>query len=126
MKTLLLIAVVLVLSIEPLHAATASWYSSGSVKKEGTCKADRCYTASGKEIHELERMGRLFAASNEHKIGAKLRVCSERNGKCVVVEVLDRGGFKKYGRSLDLCEKAFGQIAQTRQGLAEVSIRRIA
>jgi rare lipoprotein A len=126
MKTLLLIAAALFLSVEPSHAAIASWYSSDSVKKEGTCKADRCYTASGKEIHELERKGILFAASASLPLKSRASICSKETGRCVEVTILDRGGFKKYGRSIDLCKEAFRQISQTRQGLTEVSIRRIA
>ena len=106
-------------------AATASWYDSASVKKEGTCHAEKCYTASGKEIHALEAKGDLFAASNEFRMGTKVKVTNKRNGKSVVATVRDRGGFGKYGRKIDLGKLAFSRIENPKRGLVEVNIEKI-
>lgn len=101
----------------------ASWYDYKSVKMEGTCHAEKCYTASGKEIGDLERDGVLFCASNAYPFWTRLRVTNKANGKSVVVTVLDRGGFsKKYSRKIDLSRESFGKIASTAQGIAEVRI----
>jgi rare lipoprotein A (peptidoglycan hydrolase) len=105
--------------------AVASWYDSNSVKKEGTCHADKCYTASGAEAGHLDRIGFLYAASNDFKLGTMLKVCREGTQRCVSVQVLDRGGFKKYGRRIDLCKKAFGLLAPTRLGLLKVTITEV-
>ena len=54
-KTTLLLAFVLFLAsflfriAEASETIAASWYDSNSVKKEGTCHAEKCYTASGKK-----------------------------------------------------------------------------
>lgn len=107
-------------------AATASWYDSESVKREGTCHEEKCYTASGREIHELEAQGIDFcAASKDYKMGSLLKVTNRSNGRSVVVKVYDRGGFGKYGRSVDLSRHSFGKIASTKKGVVEVSIIRI-
>jgi rare lipoprotein A len=107
----------------PAYADLASWYDSASVAREGTCKKELCYTASGKEIHELERRRILFAASNSYKLGTKLRVCSD--SECVDVVILDRGGFTKYGRSIDLCRAAFQKIGSLKDGLQQVTIKKL-
>lgn len=123
MKYILL--VVFLLLPATAFGATASWYDSESVKREGTCHESKCYTASGKEIHALERSKTDFAASNDFKIGTRLRVCGKVSGKCVDVTVLDRGGFKKYGRKIDLAKRSFQKIASLDKGIAEVSIVRV-
>ena len=76
-------------------------------------------TASG----EMYNMNDLTCASNSHKMGTKLKVTNKTNGKSVIVRVNDTGGFKKYGRTLDLSKKAFSHIASTEQGIAKVSIQ---
>lgn len=111
------------LSAAPAWAATASWYDSASVKREGTCHADKCYTASGREIHDLERNGVLFcAADKRYKMGSNLKVTNEKNGKSVVVKVLDRGGFKKYGRVVDLSKESFKKISDLKLGVIKVNV----
>ena len=101
----------------------ASWYSSASVVREGTCKASRCYTASGKEIYDLEKKKIMFCAFPEH-MGKLLRVVNRKTGKSVIVRVLDRGGFARHGRAVDLCKDAFARIADTKQGIIKVKIER--
>jgi len=107
---------------EEVKPSLASWYDSQSIYKEGTCRKEKCFTASGKEIHDLEREGVLFAASNDLKIGTRVKVHNPESGKSVVVKILDRGGFGKYGRKIDLCKKAFKKIGNPRQGILQVTI----
>ena len=76
-------------------------------------------TASG----EIFNKNAMTCASNSHKMGTKLRVTNRANGKSVVVRVNDTGGFKKYGRTLDLSRGAFAKIADVKQGLAKVDIK---
>lgn len=92
------------------HSATASWYGKPFHGR---------ITASG----ERYNMHALTTASNTHKMGTKLKVTNKSNGKSVVVRVNDTGGFKKYGRTLDLSKAAFSRIADIEQGLAKVSIQ---
>lgn len=93
-----------------VSAATVSWYGNPFHGR---------LTASG----ERYNMNDLTCASNSHKMGTKLKVTNKSNGKSVVVRVNDTGGFKRYGRTLDLSKRAFSHIADTSQGIAKVSIQ---
>lgn len=108
----------------PAFAGTASWYDSKSVKREGTCHAEKCYCADGSEIHSLEKKGELFAAMGKDiRLGSKVKITHVESGRSVVVTVRDRGGFgKKYGRSVDLCRAAFERLAPLKKGIIKVSI----
>lgn len=68
-------------------------------------------------------MNKMTCASNTHKLGTKLRVTNKETGKAVTVTVTDRGGFSKYGRTLDLSKAAFSRIADIKQGLVKVDIK---
>lgn len=107
-KLLLLCSVLLVTSA---NAGVASWYGERFHNKR---------TASG----ELFNMNDMTCASNTHKMGTKLLVTNKANGKSVVVKVNDTGGFKKYGRTLDLSKGAFAKIANTKKGLIDVTIKK--
>ena len=104
------LAILLLITSANVNAATVSWYGERFHGK---------YTASG----EVFDMNDLTCASNSHKMGTKLKVTNKSNGKSVVVRVNDTGGFKKYGRTLDLSKKAFSHIENTKQGIAKVSIQ---
>ena len=65
----------------------------------------------------------MTTASNSHALGTKLRVTNPKNGKSVVVKVTDRGGFGKYGRTLDLSRGAFAKIEDLENGLVDVKIK---
>lgn len=108
-KLLLLCSVLLVTSA---NAGVASWYGERFHNKR---------TASG----ELFNMNAMTCASNTHKMGTKLLVTNKANGKSVVVKVNDTGGFKKYGRTLDLSKGAFAKIANTSKGVIKVTIKPI-
>ena len=75
-------------------------------------------TASGAVFNKYA----MTAASNSHKMGTMLRVTNVVNGKSTVVKVTDTGGFKKYGRTLDLSYGAFSKIANPKTGIIKVKI----
>ena len=102
----------LVLLVTSANAGVASWYGERFHNKR---------TASG----EIFNMNAMTCASNTHKMGTKLLVTNKENGKSVVVKVNDTGGFKKYGRTLDLSKGAFAKIANTKKGIINVSIKPI-
>lgn len=108
-KVILLCSVLLVTSA---NAGVASWYGERFHNKR---------TASG----EIFNMNAMTCASNTHKMGTKLLVTNKENGKSVIVKVNDTGGFKKYGRTLDLSKGAFSKIANTKKGLIEVTIKKV-
>lgn len=92
------------------HAAIASWYGKPFHGR---------LTASG----ERYDMNKLTCASNSHKMGTKLKVTNKANGLSVTCKVNDTGGFKKYGRTLDLSRGAFAKIADIKKGLVKVKIK---
>lgn len=100
----------LLLSVSAANAATASWYGG---KFHGRT------TASGEKFNKWA----MTTASNSHKMGTKLEVTNITNGKKVIVKVNDTGGFKKYGRTLDLSRGAFAKIADINQGLIKINIK---
>ena len=95
-----------------VSAQTASWYGSGFHGKR---------TANG----EVFNQNALTAASNSHRMGTNLLVTNVTNGKSVKVKVNDTGGFRKYGRTLDLSKGAFSKIASTNQGIIKVKIQQL-
>jgi hypothetical protein len=103
----------------------ASWYDSNSVKREGTCHAEKCYTASGAEIHALEKRGLRFCASNDYPFGSRVKITNAKNQRSVEAVVYDRGGFEKHGRSVDLCLLAFSEIANPKQGVIRVKVEEV-
>lgn len=61
----------------------------------------------------------------EFAFGTKLKVTNLSNGKSVVVIINDTGSFGKYGRVLDLSEKAFSDIAELKKGVVKVKVERL-
>lgn len=106
----LIASVILVSSTAQAHIA--SWYGGKHHGKK---------TASG----EIFNQNAFTTASNTHKLGTKLKVTNQANGKSVIVRVTDRGGFSKYGRTLDLSKGAFSQIASLSKGTIKVHIEPI-
>ena len=107
--TKLLTVILLLISTSSL-AATASWYGGQFHGRT---------TASGEVFNKWA----MTAASNSHKMGTKLEVTNIANGKKAIVKVNDTGGFKKYGRTLDLSRGAFSKIADINQGLIQIKIK---
>lgn len=69
-------------------------------------------TASGEKFNQ----NAMTCASNKHAFGTYLKVTNSANGKSVVCRVNDRGGFSKYGVSVDLSKAAFSKIASLAKG----------
>lgn len=93
-------------------AATASWYGNFFHGKR---------TASG----EVYNMHKMTAASMDYPMGTYLKVTCPSTQKSVVVKVNDRGGFKKYGRDLDLSYGAAKVLGIVDRGVAKVHIEKI-
>ncbi len=75
-------------------------------------------TASGKKFDN----SKYTAAHRKFPFGTKLRITNETNGKCVIVEVTDRGPFSR-GREIDLSKRAFREIAHNQNsGAVDVTI----
>jgi rare lipoprotein A len=105
---LLLAAVLASTAICPAFAETgrAAFYSGGR-------------TASG----EVTGPNSLTAAHRTLPFGTKVLVTSRRNGKTVVVRIVDRGPFGR-GRIIDLSPAAARELDMISAGTAVVSIDR--
>lgn len=66
-------------------------------------------TSSGQRFDNTK----YTAAHRKFAFGTKLRITNEKNGKFVIVEVIDRGPFSR-GREIDLTRKAFMEIADNK------------
>jgi rare lipoprotein A len=66
-------------------------------------------TSSGKRFDN----SKLTAAHKKFPFGTKVRVTNEKNGKSVIVEVIDRGPFVR-SREIDLTKRAFMEIASNK------------
>jgi rare lipoprotein A (peptidoglycan hydrolase) len=100
----------------------ASWYSSKDACGSKTNNHPGCPTASGHSLYALEKQGVDFVAMNNIPMGSVVRVTNLNNGKSVTAKVLDRGGFKKYGRIIDLGKHSFQQIEDTSKGITVVKV----
>jgi rare lipoprotein A len=88
----------------------ASWYGT---------RLDGHLTASGVPMDRQ----RLTAAHPTLPFGTEVEITNRRNGRKVVVTVIDRGPGHK-GRIIDLSPVAAAQLGMQRKGLAPVEIRR--
>lgn len=102
-----LLTVLLLLISTSSSASIASWYGKPFHNR---------LTASG----ERYNMYALTAAHNSLPFGTIVRVTNLTNNKSVKVRINDTGGFKKYGRVIDLSKKANDMIDC---GLCKVNIK---
>lgn len=113
------IAVVLIALMFGCSAASGGKVLSKSA--EASYYADKFNgrkTASGERFSN----SKLTAAHRKLKFGTKLKVTNIANNESVIVEVNDRGPFKR-GRELDLSKKAFMKITDNKNhGVLRVKI----
>lgn len=107
-----ILVTVLALSALSAQAATVTFYGDKFHGKK---------TASGEKFNQ----NAMTCASNSHKFGTQLKVTNTANDKSVICRVNDRGGFSKYGVTLDLSKGAFAKIAPLAQGRARVIIEKV-
>jgi rare lipoprotein A (peptidoglycan hydrolase) len=99
----------------------ASWYSTQSLRKEGTYAYSHGIMANG----GVFRDDRLTCANRLYPLGSMLRITNLASGKSVIVETTDRIG-KRFARTrCDLSKGAFSQIARLEQGVISVKIERL-
>lgn len=107
-----ILVTVLALSALSAQAATVTFYGDKFHGKK---------TASGERFNQ----NAMTCASNSHKFGTRLKVTNTANDKSVICRVNDRGGFSKYGVTLDLSKGAFAKIAPLAQGRVRVIIEKV-
>ena len=94
-----------VCSIANADVLKTSFYHQGFIGKR---------TASG----EVFRPDKATAASNKHKFGTILRLSYK--GESVNVCINDTGGFKKYGRDLDVTKSVANKLKFVKDGVVKV------
>lgn len=104
--------ILFLLTLCPYSFAEEGLASYYTIKSSGTI------TASGERYNEDS----LTCASMDYKLGTLLKITNVENNKSVIVKVNDKGGFKKYGRIIDLTPKAFLSIADLKEGIVTVKI----
>ncbi|MCI6152443.1 septal ring lytic transglycosylase RlpA family protein [Fusobacterium perfoetens] len=109
MKKTFIILLMVILSIS-IYADKVSWYGKGFEGK---------LTASGYIFDSKQ----YTCASNKYPFGTVLKITNKENNKSVKVVVTDRGGFEKYGRTLDLSKKAFSEISSLDKGIINANIK---
>lgn len=98
----------------------ASYYTVASCKREGTSGI----MANGKELKD----DMLICASWDYAFGTRLLVRNLANNRTVEVVVSDRGPAKRLyrkGRRIDLSLRAFRAIADSKQGIIQVSVEEV-
>jgi peptidoglycan lytic transglycosylase len=75
-------------------------------------------TASGERFDKHA----LTAAHRTLKLGTRVRVTNQKNGRSVVVRINDRGPFGNKGRIIDLSEAAAKQLDMIEAGVVPVTL----
>lgn len=105
------------LNINPYIVGKVSWYGGdfhGKLMANGKIYDKNRNTAASPLIKGTTKP--------KYSFGTKLRVKNIRNGKSVVVTITDTGGFRKYGRELDLSYIAFSRLENPDKGIILVEI----
>ena len=100
-----------------LLAVCIAWFPMEVVAQTATYYAD---SLQGRRMANGQTFSQsaMVAASNNYKLGTRLKVTNSNNRKSVVVTVADRCG----RCSIDLSKAAFQRIASLKQGKVPVSI----
>ena len=83
-----------------------------------TFYSDSQMTASGERFDKHA----LTAAHRTLKLGTRVRVTNEKNGRSVVVRINDRGPFGHKSRIIDLSEAAAKQLDMIEAGVVPVTL----
>ncbi|MGH9451118.1 MAG: septal ring lytic transglycosylase RlpA family protein [Terriglobia bacterium] len=95
--------------VKKVQYGKASWYGS---KSEGRL------TACGTPFNEHQ----LIAAHRTLPLGSKVKVTNLRNGRSVIVRIMDRGPWIR-GRIIDLSQAAARRLGFRHRGVAPVKVR---
>jgi rare lipoprotein A len=95
-------------------------YADEGIASYYTIKSSSNITSNGEQYNE----NAFTCASNDYPFNTILKVTNIANGKFVYCKVNDKGGFKKYGRIIDLSPRTFKQIGNLKDGLIKVKIEK--
>ena len=108
----LILSCLLVASVKAEQVGIASHYS---VRTNGGT-----VTASGRKLND----NHMIAAHRTLRFGTKIKVTNLKNGKSVVLEIIDRGPYIK-GRIIDVSQAAAKSLGFHKQGLTKVKVEKI-
>ena len=100
------------------HSFLASWYSTDSLKKEGTYAYSHGQCADG----SMFRDGAYTCATCDWPLGVYLRVSYGQ--RSVLVKVTDRTNKRFKGKRIDLSKQAFSDLAPLSKGLIRVNVQK--
>jgi hypothetical protein len=116
---------ILVLWPHKAHAESiplkASWYSTESLKREGTWAYSKGRMANGHIFND----NKYTCATRLFPLGSMVRVTNSISKSFVDVKVTDRIGKRFAKTRIDLSKKAFEKLADLNDGLINVVIERI-
>ena len=92
----------------PVNAQSATFYHSSLAGRK---------MANGQRYNP----NAMTAASNNYRLGQRVKVTNRKTGKSVIVRITDRCG----NCSIDLSRAAFGRIAKHSQGRVSVKVQRL-
>jgi rare lipoprotein A len=96
----------------------ASWYSTASLKAEGTYSYSKGRMANGQQFSD----NNLTCATRLYPLGTILVVTNVDNGKSVTVKVTDRISKRFAQTRIDLSRRAFSEIADLNKGLIKATV----
>lgn len=97
---------------------TASWYSTDSLKKEGTWARTKGVMANGQAFSD----NGLTCATNLLPLGTEVVITNLRNKHSIKVVVTDRISKRFTYKRIDLPKKTFAKIEKIEKGLVLVQI----
>ncbi len=104
-----------------IHPLKASWYSTDSLKKEGTWSYSNGIMANGQRFNDKA----LTCACRLYPLGTKLKITNLKNGQSVIVTVTDRIGKRFANSRIDLSQGAFSRIANLKEGLIIIRVEMV-
>ncbi len=110
---------------EPEIILTASWYSTQSLKQEGTYEYSKGRMTNGAMFNDRD----FTCANRLYPLDTVLRVTAINSGKSVIVRTTDRIGKRFAKTRIDLSISAMEALAGKQgllQGLIKVRVERIA
>jgi rare lipoprotein A len=117
-KYTLALAILFITSVCHAQVLTASYYSTDSLKKEGTYAYSGGKMANGK----LFRDAAATCACNSYKLGAVLRVTNLSNGRSVVIINSDHTAKRFKGKRIDLAISQMYKLDGVKSGLIKVRV----
>ena len=121
MKKLSMLLMLMLISSTSAFAleGVASFYGLECCKYN---KDPKCPMANGESLYEAIHQKKRYAAMWGIPFGTRVRVTNLDTGLSTVAEITDRGPNRRLGRIIDLGKLSFSEIAETNQGIINVSV----